>query len=106
MQAWFGRKLIDKQELLELTEEAKRTKYPKRAYVIDREVELDEAAFAAFERDFLDDQSWLSSDDGGVDSEGRIRCVRVSCKTRTERYLVDGQGYDYPRYIALDLEQE
>lgn len=106
MQAWFGRKVFDKQELLELTEDAKRTKYPKRGYVIDREVVLDELAFAAFEQDFLDDQSWLSSDDGGVDKEGRIRCVRVSCKTRTERYLVNSEGYDYPRYIALNLEQE
>ena len=106
MQAWFGRKVFDKQELLELTEEAKRINHPKQKFVIEREVVLDDEAFAAFEQDFLDEQSWLSPYDGGEDQHGRIRCVRVSCESQPERYLVNSEGYDYPRSIALDLEQE
>ncbi|ADI00495.1 hypothetical protein [Salisediminibacterium selenitireducens] len=106
MQAWFGRKVLDKQELLELTEEARRTNYPTQSYVVEREEELDEGAFAAFERDFLADQSWVSPYDGGEDLYGRIRCVRVSCKTRPERYLVNSEGYDYPRSIAIEIDPE
>ena len=106
MDAWFGRKVLNKQELLELTNEARRVNHPKQAVVIERDVVLDEKAFAAFEQDFLDGQSWLSPYDGGEDKKGRIRCVRVSCETQPDRYLVNSEGYDYPRSIALDLEQE
>ena len=106
MEAWFVRKILNKQELLELTNEASRVNHPKQSVVIEREVVLDDEAFAAFEQDFLDEQSWLSPYDGGEDQYGRNRCVRVSCESQPERYLVNSEGYDYPRSIALDLEQE
>lgn len=102
MRALFGRKICNLNELQELTQAAIEAGQKGQPYTITREVKLTDSAFREFTQDFLEDQKWITRDDGGVDQDGKIRCIRVLNIDTGEKVLVNTEGYDYPRYTALE----
>jgi len=102
LRALFGRKTNDLEELKELTYEAIKAGKKGQLYTITREVILKDVAFRAFAEDFLADQDWITPADGGTTQSGEIRCIRVVNIDTGEKVLVNTEGYDYPRYTALE----
>lgn len=64
---------------------------------------LKDEEFRDFAQDFLKDQPWITAEDGGMDQEGKIRCIRVVNIDTGEKVLINTEGYDYPRYTGLEL---
>lgn len=78
MRALFGRKVCDLEELKGLTHQAIKDGRKGQPYIITREVILKDVDFRDFAEDFLKNQDWITPEDGGMDQEGRVRCIRVS----------------------------
>jgi len=93
--ALFGRKISDLEELKRLTELAFREGKKGKDYTINKEVELEASDFQKFASNFLRDQPWIDKED---------TCIRVKNKETGETVLVDPQGYDYPRYVSLEIK--
>lgn len=91
----FGRKISNLGELKTLTEQALREGKKGKAYSINKEVELENEDFQKFAVDFLRDQPWIEKED---------TCIRVKNKETGETVLVDPQGYEYPRYVSLEIK--
>ncbi len=104
MRALFGRKVCDLEELKGLTHQAIKDGRKGQPYIITREVILKDVDFRDFAEDFLKNQDWITPEDGGMDQEGRVRCIRVSNIDTGENVLVNTEGYDYPRYTGLMLD--
>lgn len=102
MRALFGRKIYDMEELREATEAAKLKGAIGLDYMIIREVNLSDMAFKKFVNDLLADQSWIEKGDGGMNNAKEIKCIRVWNMETKERVLVNPEGYDYPRYTAIE----
>lgn len=102
MKALFGRKVSDIEELKDATLKARKNGYTGSTYEVIKEVSLNDSDFKEFTNDLLEDQSWIEGDDGGVNSKGEIRCIRVINAQTGERILVNSEGYDYPRYTAIE----
>ena len=102
MKALFGRKFTNIKELREATEDTKKRGAAGSNYTVIREVELSDSEFMKFCRDFLEDQPWIEKNDGGSNAAGELRCIRVKNVATDERVLVNSEGYDYPRYTALE----
>ena len=95
VKALFGRKIFNLEELKELTELALKAGDKPKNYTINREVELGSSEFQEFISNFLIDQPWIEKED---------ICIRVENKETGETILVDPQGYEYPRYVSLEIE--
>jgi hypothetical protein len=104
MKALFGRKVLDLDELKDLTLRAVKEGHKGQPYIIIREVFLANEYFMDFAGDFLKDQFWIRSEDGGININGEVRCVRVNNMDTDEKVLVNSEGYDYPRYTALEID--
>lgn len=102
MKALFGRKVVDLAELKALTKRDLKEGYKGQEYKVIREVSLDAKVFEAFAEDFLEDQPWITKEDGGMNKAGEILCIRVINKDTGEKVLVNSEGYDYPRYTAIE----
>ncbi len=102
MKAIFGRKVADINELKELTREAVSRGQVGQSYCVTREVLLDDNEFSAFANDFFNDQPWIQKDDGGVNENGEILCIRIINISTGEKVLSNPEGYDYPRYTAIE----
>lgn len=102
MKAHFGRKIPDLQSLKAATWRAKQEKNSGSAYTVTKEVELSNSEFKRFVEDLLEDQPWIAKEDGGMSQAGEIRCIRVRNAQTGERVLVNSEGYDYPRYTAIE----
>lgn len=102
MKAYFGRKMVDIEELRDATERAKFDGYPASAYTVTKEVELSDSEFKAFAEDLLEDQPWIEKGEGGMTPAGEIRCIRVRNTETGERILVNSEGYNFPRYTAIE----
>ena len=95
MKAVFGRKLCDMEELKDLTERALKQGCKGQEYVVIREVILEDEEFKDFTNDFLEDQPWITKEDGGMNREGHVHCIRVINKETGEKVLVNNEGYFY-----------
>lgn len=104
MRALFGRKIYNLEELKELIHQANKEGKKGQPYIITREVILKDVDFMDFADNFLKDQHWITPEDGGMDLEGRIKCIRVVNIETGEKVLVNTEGYDYPRYTGLELD--
>lgn len=104
MKALFGRKVCDLKELKELTCDANKRGQKGQPYTITREIILEDEAFRTFADNFFKAQTWITSEDGGTNQEGKIRCIRVVNIDSGEKVLVNTEGYNYPRYTALELK--
>jgi hypothetical protein len=102
MKALFGRKMVDIEELRDATRNAKKEGFVGSAYRVTKEVALSDIDFKEFTKDFLKDQPWIDKDDGGSNPSGEIRCIRVLNLQTGARILVNSEGYDYPRYTAIE----
>jgi len=102
MKAYFCRKRGDIEELRDATFSAKVNKYEPSPYEVIREVYLDHRAFRNFADDFFDIQPWIQDRDGGMNKQGEVRCIRVINTETGEKVLVNPEGYDYPRYTAIE----
>lgn len=102
MKALFGRKFTDIKELREATEDAKKRGVVGSDYSVIREEELSDHEFKKFCSDFLEDQPWIEKSDGGSNAAGELRCIRVRNVETGERILVNTEGYEYPRYTAIE----
>ena len=101
--ALFGRKICNLEELKELTQQAIKDGKKGQPYIITREVILKNDDFMDFAKDFLKDQIWINLEDGGINEKGEIKCVRVKNADTGKKILINTEGYDYPRYTALEL---
>lgn len=104
MKALFGRKVSDLEELKEITMEALKRGQQGQDYSVIKEVLLVAEEFNAFAENFFKDQPWITKGDGGVNEKGEIRSIRVINKDTKERVLVNSEGYDYPRYTAIEYD--
>jgi len=102
MKALFGRKMVDIEELRDATRNAKKEGFVGSAYKVTKEVALSDIDFKEFTKDFLKDQPWIDKDNGGSNPSGEIRCIRVLNLQTGARILVNSEGYDYPRYTAIE----
>ena len=102
MKALFGRKFYSIKELKEATEEAKEDGVIGSDYTVVREVELGDIEFQNFTSNFLEDQPWIKKSDGGINEKGELRCIRVINKDTGEKILTNPEGYEYPRYTAIE----
>lgn len=102
MKALFGRKMVDIEELKDATRIARKEGFAGSEYEIIKEVALSDYDFREFTKDLLKDQPWIDEDDGGTSSNGEIRCIRVINLLTGDRVLVNSEGYDYPRYTAIE----
>lgn len=102
MKALFGRKVSNLAELKEITEEATKQGQRGQSYIVTKEVELDDTDFHNFANDFFNDQPWITDEDGGVNENREVRCIRVINKVTDEKVLVNTEGYSYPRYTAIE----
>ena len=102
MSALFGRKIVNLEELKALTKIAKQEGHIGTEYEVTKEIYLGDEEFRKFAGDFLKDQPWINKDDGGANENGQIRCIRVVNQKTGERILVNNEGYDYPRYTAIE----
>lgn len=103
MKALFGRKVCCLKELEELTERALNEGRQGQPYTITREVFLKDAEFKDFAQDFLKDQPWITAEDGGINQNEEVRCIRVVNIETGEKILQNGEGYSYGRYVGLEL---
>jgi len=101
--AIFGRKICNLQELNELTQAAIKEGKKGQPYIITREVILKDEDFIDFSKDFLRDQPWIISEDGGINDKGEIKCIRVRNSDTGKKILINTEGYDYPRYVGIEL---
>jgi len=67
---------------------------------------MTDEAFREFGKDFLKDQPWILKTDGGCNEKGEYRCIRVINVDTGERLLVSSEGFEYPRYIGIELADE
>jgi hypothetical protein len=105
MQAIFIRKAFDLEELKALTYEDLKIGRKGISYEVTKEVNLSNNEFKRFTRNFLKDQPWITEgEDGGMNKNGQIRCIRVKNKETGEKILVNSEGYTYSRYTALELD--
>jgi hypothetical protein len=106
MRALFGRKIENVVELREVIERSRKSGMKGTVYTVDREVEMTDDAFREFGNDFLKDQPWILKTDGGYNDKGEDRCIRVINVDTGERLLISSEGFDYPRYIGVELDDE
>ena len=106
MRALFGRKIENIVELREATECSRKSGMKGTVYTVDREVEMTDDAFREFGNDFLKDQPWILKTDGGYNEKGEYRCIRVRNVDTGERLLISSEGFEYPRYIGIELDDE
>jgi len=102
MRALFGRKMAGIEELKDATRIAKKEGFIGSAYDVTKEVTLSDPDFMKFTEDLLEDQPWIEKGEGGSNQNGEIRCIRVINLQTGERILVNSEGYDYPRYTAIE----
>lgn len=102
MKVLFGRKVLNLNELKELTKEAKKDGAKGTAYEVTKEIELSDEEFREFEKDFCKDRPWITKEDGGFNEKGELRCIRVKNTKTKKSILVDSEGYNYPRYTAIE----
>lgn len=102
MKALFGRKVCNLAELKEITEEATKQGQRGQSYIVTKEVELEDTDFHNFANDFFEDQPWITKEDGGINENREVRCIRVINKGTDEKVLVNTEGYTYPRYTAIE----
>lgn len=104
MKALFGRKVANLKELKEITEEAVKKGQQGQSYCVTKEVVLEDTDFHNFASDFFNDQPWITEEDGGVNENREVRCIRVINKATGEKVLVNSEGDSYPRYTAIELD--
>ena len=95
MRALFARKIPNLDELKEATAGAIRRGETGERYTVTQEVKLTDASFNDFAADLLADQPWI---------DPKADCIRVINQETGEKVLIDSQGYQYPRYTALEME--
>jgi len=100
--ALFDRKIANLEALKELTRAAFDDGKTGSIYQVIKEIRLTGEDFQQFASDFFQDQPWINREDGGVNKKKEIRCIRVINIETGERVLVNSEGYDYPRYTALE----
>lgn len=102
MKALFGRKMADIEELRGATIKVRKEGFTGTSYEIIKEVALSDYDFKEFTKDLLEDQPWIDKDHGGLSSRGDVRCIRVINLLTGEKILINNEGYDYPRYTAIE----
>ena len=102
MKVIFVRKATSLEVVKQVTEELKEKGYEGAKYQVTREVELSDEDFRKLTSDLLEDQDLIQKDEGGMNDEGEVLCIRVINKESGERILIDPQGYEYPRYTAIE----
>lgn len=102
MTGYFIRKTLDIKNLIAVTQKAKQERNCGSAYKVTKEVKLSDLEFKQFAEDLLEEQPWISRTDGGMNLAGEIMCIRVRNAKTGERILVNSEGYDYPRYTAIE----
>lgn len=95
-------KLVNLAELKEITESAIKQGQRGQTYIVTKEVELEDIDFHNFASDFFNDQPWITKEDGGINENREVRCIRVINKDTDEKVLVNTEGYTYPRYTAIE----
>ncbi len=106
MRALFGRKIENIVDLREATERSRKIGMKGMVYTVDREVKMTDEAFREFGKNFLKDQPWILKTDGGYNEKGEYRCIRVRNEDTGERLLVSSEGFEYPRYIGIEPDDE
>lgn len=71
--------------------------------VVEKEIVLTDAEFAAFENDLLADSEIVKQHEDlmQVDGNGIWHCIAITTATAKYRILVESEGYDYARYTAF-----
>ena len=77
------------------------------SYYVAQEVQLKETEFFDLQDDLLAERWWVGtfSNRRHPMKDGAVPVIRVTCKGSLTVLLIDPQGHDYPRYVALEYEE-
>ena len=67
---------------------------------------VSEAEWNDLTNNFLSDRPWLSAFSQKLEAKTNLNrnkrnCIKVACDGKAESLLIDTQGYDYARYVAI-----
>jgi len=92
----FLRKMSSQADYFDNLKHSKPTPYK----IVER-LDLTTEDFKEFEKDFWMGDLTATKNDGGYDKNDNRKVTEVRCPGEKEgTWLIDWQGYDYPRYIA------
>lgn len=77
-------------------------------YVVEKQVELEEAEYKAFSNNLLSDYDFIKDNLKLMlrDKIGTYHCLLVKARDSSDGMLVESEGYSYPRYTAIYNENE
>lgn len=76
------------------------------SYYVAEEIQLDENEFMDLQENLLADRTWVREFSNRMHpmKDGAVPAIRVTCKGSLTVLIIDPQGHDYPRYVALEYE--
>ena len=95
----------------ELKDELERTAnhqtgYEPEAYRVAATKKVSLTEWEALTDEFLEDRAWIANFNRKLANKpntdwSKRNCIKVTCEGQRESLLIDPQGYDYARYIAI-----
>ncbi len=78
------------------------------SYYIAKEVQLDGNAFVELKENLSMEREWVKEFSNRLHpmKDGAVAAIRVTCKGSLTRLIIDPQGFDYPRYVGLEYDEE
>ncbi len=106
--AYFIRKPLDIQEVKDCTKTAIANRARRETYKIRKTISLSDEEYKNFIGHLSDDYDFLMeyTDLCGPDVDGYTNCLAVRNKQTKEKILVNTEGYNYARYVALLPESD
>lgn len=77
------------------------------SYYVAEEIQLEENEFMDLQENMMADRKWVKEFSNRMHpmKDGAVPVIRVTCKGSLTVLLIDPQGHDYPRYVALEYEE-
>ncbi len=74
-------------------------------YYVAKEVQLEENEFFALHDNLFSEREWVRefSNQAHPMKDDAVAAIRVSCKGSLTVLIIDPQGFDYPRYVGIEL---
>jgi len=78
------------------------------SYYIAMDIQLSENEFFDLLDDMTSDREWIREFSNWLYpvKDGAFPSIRVSCKGSLIVLIIDPQGFNYPRYVGFEIEEE
>lgn len=98
MRAVFIRKAINLKEVEEETDRAQQNEYE--PFVVVEELKLENKRFQQIANNLMKDVPEISGKGGTIN--GVVQAIRIVNQETGKSFLVNPEGYSYPRYVAIE----